>query len=157
RPAQLFHGPHDDAAIGREGLSQTPPRRHEIRLPLGVGPGKGPPLGAGASAEDILRWLGRRRRGSHARFVGGSDFARRARSHGSSHRASTQRGEVSTDMFDHLWVSDVWVDAVRDITLKGTLLLIFAALLALCLRRSSAAIRHRVWALAFVALLLLPL
>jgi beta-lactamase regulating signal transducer with metallopeptidase domain len=43
-----------------------------------------------------------------------------------------------------------------DVAAKGTLLIVLGAGLVLLFNRSSAALRHRVWALVFVALLLLP-
>lgn len=43
-----------------------------------------------------------------------------------------------------------------EVLIKGTLLLLFAALLVLALRRASAATRHLVWTLALVAMLALP-
>ena len=44
-----------------------------------------------------------------------------------------------------------------DILVKATLLLTFAGLLDLSMRQCSAAMRHRVWATAFIGLLLLPM
>jgi TonB family protein len=43
-----------------------------------------------------------------------------------------------------------------EVLIKATLLLLFAAVLVLALRRSSAATRHLVWTLALVAILILP-
>jgi beta-lactamase regulating signal transducer with metallopeptidase domain len=59
-------------------------------------------------------------------------------------------------MFDHLSAGDAWVFVARDIVIKATLLLIVSAIVGLTLGRLSAALRHRVWAMTFVALLLLP-
>jgi TonB family protein len=44
-----------------------------------------------------------------------------------------------------------------DVTWKSTALLAAACLVALCLRRKSAALRHHVWCLALAAILILPL
>jgi beta-lactamase regulating signal transducer with metallopeptidase domain/peroxiredoxin len=52
---------------------------------------------------------------------------------------------------------DPWAWMALEVTAKATLLLLMAAILALLLGRSSAALRHRLWAMVFVALLLLPL
>jgi hypothetical protein len=57
----------------------------------------------------------------------------------------------------HLLNHDVWLTGGRDLTIKATLLLVVAAIVALVLWQSSAALRHRVWGLAFAALLLLPI
>ena len=51
----------------------------------------------------------------------------------------------------------VWLPILLDATIKGAALLALAGLLALCMRRTSAAPRHAVWLLAMVGLLLLPL
>lgn len=44
-----------------------------------------------------------------------------------------------------------------DLTIKSTLLVVLAACLVLLLNRASAALRHRIWSLLFLALLILPL
>lgn len=44
-----------------------------------------------------------------------------------------------------------------DLTIKSTLLVVLAACLILLLNRASAALRHRIWSLLFLALLVLPL
>src|SRR5260221_3735208 len=44
-----------------------------------------------------------------------------------------------------------------DVGLKATLLLAIAAAMTVVLRAGSAAVRHRIWAITFAALLLLPL
>jgi beta-lactamase regulating signal transducer with metallopeptidase domain len=60
-------------------------------------------------------------------------------------------------MFHSLLSShDSWLWLALDISAKATLLLAVAGAVAIMLGRSSAALRHRVWALSFVALLLLP-
>jgi beta-lactamase regulating signal transducer with metallopeptidase domain len=46
--------------------------------------------------------------------------------------------------------------AILDLALKATALFVLAALLALVFRRGSAALRHRIWAMLFIALLVLP-
>jgi beta-lactamase regulating signal transducer with metallopeptidase domain len=46
--------------------------------------------------------------------------------------------------------------AILDLALKATALIVLAALLALVFVRASAALRHRIWAILFIALLLLP-
>ena len=43
-----------------------------------------------------------------------------------------------------------------DSAVKGAVLLVFAALLALVLRRDSAATRHLVWLVAIIAMLFVP-
>ena len=61
-------------------------------------------------------------------------------------------------MFDHVFAADAeWNLFALEIALKATLLLLFAAAVAMLSYRSSAAVRHRVWALASGGLLLLPL
>ncbi len=52
-------------------------------------------------------------------------------------------------------VSSLWL--ALDIVLKATLVLAMAAVVTIMLRKSSAALRHRVWAMAFAVLLMLPL
>jgi beta-lactamase regulating signal transducer with metallopeptidase domain len=52
---------------------------------------------------------------------------------------------------------DPWIWMALDISLKATLLLAIAAAVVLLSVRTSAALRHRVWALSFIAILLLPL
>ncbi|HEX5443656.1 MAG TPA: M56 family metallopeptidase, partial [Pirellulales bacterium] len=53
-------------------------------------------------------------------------------------------------------LSSSWAQLAVDVTVKATVLLLLAMLAAAMLRRSSAAVRHRVWCLTFVGLLLLP-
>ena len=61
-------------------------------------------------------------------------------------------------MFNHwLPIEGSWMWIALDISAKATVLLIVVGLLALLSDRGSAALRHRVWALSFVALALLPL
>ncbi|HEV2970315.1 MAG TPA: M56 family metallopeptidase [Pirellulales bacterium] len=66
-------------------------------------------------------------------------------------------------MLDRLihWMATSWGDSrlwfAADVFVKATLLLAIAAGLTVLLRKRSAAVRHRVWALTFTALLLLPL
>src|SRR5882724_6485779 len=61
-------------------------------------------------------------------------------------------------MLNHLLpTEDPWTWMALDICVKATLLLAVAAIVALFLGQASAALRHRVWALSFIALLLLPL
>src|SRR5882672_4232904 len=61
-------------------------------------------------------------------------------------------------MLNHLLeTQNLWHWMAIDVTAKATVLLLVAAGLALSLGRSSSALRHRLWALLFVALLLLPL
>ncbi|HET7458001.1 MAG TPA: hypothetical protein VFJ74_10115, partial [Gemmatimonadaceae bacterium] len=50
----------------------------------------------------------------------------------------------------------VWLPALFDAAIKGTLLLAAAALLASAMRRSSAALRHFVWSVAVAGVVLLP-
>ena len=52
---------------------------------------------------------------------------------------------------------DPWAWMALEVTAKATLLLFRAAILALLLVRFSAALRHRLWAMVFVGLLMLPL
>ena len=52
--------------------------------------------------------------------------------------------------------SDVVAMLLLDTVIKATVLLVGACLAAALLRRASAAVRHRVWCLAFLALILLP-
>lgn len=59
-------------------------------------------------------------------------------------------------MFDLHSAGDVWALLARDLVIKATLLLLVSAAVGLTLGRLSAAVRHRIWALTFVALLLLP-
>jgi len=61
-------------------------------------------------------------------------------------------------MMNHLLAADaVWNWFALEVVLKGTLLLFLASGMVMRLSRSSAAVRHRVWSLLFVGLLLLPL
>jgi beta-lactamase regulating signal transducer with metallopeptidase domain/protocatechuate 3,4-dioxygenase beta subunit len=61
-------------------------------------------------------------------------------------------------MFDQLLRSDdPWLWMALEVTGKATLLLLIATILACLLGRFSAALRHRLWAMVFVALLMLPL
>ena len=53
-------------------------------------------------------------------------------------------------------VSATWLAVLLDALIKGTLVLVAAGVLSLCLRRSSAASRHLVWSLGLAALVLLP-
>ncbi|HJT32901.1 MAG TPA: carboxypeptidase regulatory-like domain-containing protein [Pirellulales bacterium] len=53
-------------------------------------------------------------------------------------------------------LSSSWAQLALDVTIKATVLLLLAVLAAFALRRSSAAVRHRVWCLTFAGLLLLP-
>jgi beta-lactamase regulating signal transducer with metallopeptidase domain len=53
-------------------------------------------------------------------------------------------------------LSDALVRVAADATIKATLLLLAAWLIAACLRRSPAAVRHRLWALALGGLIALP-
>lgn len=59
------------------------------------------------------------------------------------------------------WLSgvlqDAWWRVWADAALKGTILLVLAWLVTLAMRRSSAALRHRIWCLAFSGLIVLPL
>ena len=54
-------------------------------------------------------------------------------------------------------LDDSWLWFAIDIELKATLLLAIAAAMTVVLRAGSAAVRHRIWAITFAALLLLPL
>ena len=49
-----------------------------------------------------------------------------------------------------------WAPWAIDSVAKATVLLLVAWAVAVLLRRASAAVRHRVWTLSFVGLLLLP-
>ncbi|MEX2137748.1 MAG: M56 family metallopeptidase [Pirellulales bacterium] len=61
-------------------------------------------------------------------------------------------------MFNRLLTVDAaWNWLALEIVLKSTLLLLLAGSIVMLLCRSSAAVRHRVWSLLFVGLLLLPL
>lgn len=56
------------------------------------------------------------------------------------------------------WYSDAfWLSALVEVTMKGSVVLLAAAVLNLALRRSSAAARHLVWGVALLSLPLLPL
>jgi beta-lactamase regulating signal transducer with metallopeptidase domain/protocatechuate 3,4-dioxygenase beta subunit len=55
-----------------------------------------------------------------------------------------------------LLTPDPWLAVLLDVALKGTLVLLTAALFALGARRASAATRHLAWALALYGLLALP-
>ncbi|MDQ3606622.1 MAG: hypothetical protein M3418_10630, partial [Gemmatimonadota bacterium] len=54
------------------------------------------------------------------------------------------------------FVGGSWPGILLVVAVKATLLLLMASLLALALRRASAASRHLVWSLALAALLVLP-
>ncbi|HEX7449542.1 MAG TPA: M56 family metallopeptidase [Pirellulales bacterium] len=60
-----------------------------------------------------------------------------------------------TVWFSAAW-SSAWAPLAVDVIVKATVLLLLSMLAAAIWRRSSAAVRHRVWCLAFAALLLLP-
>ncbi len=59
-------------------------------------------------------------------------------------------------MSDYLLDNVRWFSIVGDVTMKSTVLLMVALLVGLTVGRHSAAVRHRIWGLTFVALLLLP-
>ncbi|HXY36555.1 MAG TPA: hypothetical protein VEI07_20125, partial [Planctomycetaceae bacterium] len=67
-------------------------------------------------------------------------------------------------MTSHSWLSawhgvfspDSFGWTILDLALKATALIVLAAFLALAFGRASAALRHRIWAMLFIALLLLP-
>lgn len=61
-----------------------------------------------------------------------------------------------TRWLESTFLSEVPVLAIVDATVKGTLLLLLAWGLATFLRRSSAAVRHRIWALGLCGLIALP-
>lgn len=48
------------------------------------------------------------------------------------------------------------VEFIGDTAIRGTLLLLLAFVISVCLRRSSAAVRHSVWSIALIGLLILP-
>src|SRR5262245_15670907 len=54
------------------------------------------------------------------------------------------------------WLSDFGSPHVVDAAVRGTILLVAACALAWVLRRSAAAVRHGVWALTVIGLLMLP-
>ena len=61
-------------------------------------------------------------------------------------------------MWNHLPVIESWVAAAVNATLKATVLLSVAAVAVVAeLRRASAAVRHQLWGLTFLALLVLPI
>jgi hypothetical protein len=51
----------------------------------------------------------------------------------------------------------VWLPMLLDATIKGVALLALAGIAILCIPKTSAAVRHAVWLMAMVGLLLLPL
>ncbi len=62
-------------------------------------------------------------------------------------------------LFNHSLLSAAaadWLPILLDAALKGVAILLFAAVVVLQMRRSSASARHLIWFLAVAGLLLLP-
>src|SRR5262245_43831149 len=154
----LLRAQHAPAARG-EGPRPPRVRRAPLHLPADRRSGAAAALGSAASAADVLQQFdgigGRRDAGR-----GETTLRRRAATAGQTDRAGASPESRREAPMMHSLVSILGSPAAMALGLivKVTLLLFAGALVAMVLRRRSAAVRHFVWALALsssLALLLL--
>src|SRR5262245_54823383 len=147
RPAQQDRRPHPAAHPRREGPPHAPAGGAGLRLPAPPPARAGGPLGVAPRAADLFRRLAGEGGRRPPRRRGLRPVPWRARAPGRVDPPGSQERKVT--------MSDL-PPALLDAALKGTALLAVAGLLALALRRASAATRHLLWALALAGLLALP-
>src|SRR5579872_4060213 len=156
RSALLFRRPHDDPRARTERAPHAPAGGHPLCLSPGPFPGNGAPLGAQAPGANLFLRLGDRRRRRHPQFVGRRAPRRRSRTaRRVDPRGAAEREIAMTRWFIDLLASDPVVLFLADVVLKATLLLCLAAIAAVLLRRASAAVRHRIWAVVLGTLVIL--